>query len=172
MSQLSNFDPNVVGNPNNNIFGLPFSEEESSLVLLPVPWEVTVSYGAGTSRAAEHIWKASIQVDLFDTDVPDGWKKGFYLRESNKKILLKSDYLRKEAELFIDYISKGEKVEETQWHNLVAWGKTAEIIEKYVTKGKEIAIEGKLTHRTYEDKNGEKRYITDIVANEVLLLGK
>jgi len=110
MSQLSNFDPNDVGNPNNNIFGLPFSEEESSLILLPVPWEVTVSYGAGTSRAAEHIWKASIQVDLLDIDVPDGWKKGFYLRETNKKILLKSDYLRKEAELFIDYISKGELV--------------------------------------------------------------
>ena len=110
MSQLSNFDPNDVGNPNNNIFGLPFSEEESSLILLPVPWEVTVSYGAGTSRAAEHIWKASIQVDLLDIDVPDGWKKGFYLRETNKKILLKSDYLRKEAELFIDYISKGEIV--------------------------------------------------------------
>ena len=110
MSQLSNFDPNVVGNPNNNIFGLPFSEAESALVLLPVPWEVTVSYGAGTSRAAEHIWKASIQVDLLDADVPDGWKKGFYLRETNKKILLKSDYLRKEAELFIDYISKGEIV--------------------------------------------------------------
>jgi agmatinase len=110
MSQLSNFDPNEVGNPNNNIFGLPFSEAESALVLLPVPWEVTVSYGAGTSRAAEHIWKASIQVDLLDTDVPDGWKKGFYLRETNKKILLKSDYLRKEAELFIDYISKGEIV--------------------------------------------------------------
>ncbi len=67
---------------------------------------------------------------------------------------------------------KGEKVEETQWHRLGAWGKTAEIIEKYVTKGKEIAIEGKLSHRDYEDKNGEKRYITEIVVNEVLLLGK
>ena len=67
---------------------------------------------------------------------------------------------------------KGEKVEETQWHNLVAWGKTAEIIEKYVVKGKEIAIEGKLTHRSYEDKNGEKRYVTEVVIDEVLLLGK
>ena len=67
---------------------------------------------------------------------------------------------------------KGEKVEETQWHKLVAWGKTADIIEKYVTKGKEIAIEGKLTHRTYDDKNGEKRYITEVVINDVLLLGK
>ncbi|MDD2822157.1 MAG: single-stranded DNA-binding protein [Flavobacterium sp.] len=67
---------------------------------------------------------------------------------------------------------KGEKVEQTEWHKVVAWGKTAEIIEKYVTKGKEIAIEGKLTHRSYEDKTGEKRYITEVVANDILLLGK
>jgi single-strand DNA-binding protein len=67
---------------------------------------------------------------------------------------------------------KGEKVEQTEWHKVVAWGKTAEIIEKFVGKGKEIAIEGKLTHRSYDDKNGEKKYITEIVVNEVLLLGK
>ena len=67
---------------------------------------------------------------------------------------------------------KGEKVEQTEWHKVVAWGKTAEIIEKYVTKGKEIAVEGKLTHRSYEDKTGEKRYITEVVANDILLLGK
>lgn len=67
---------------------------------------------------------------------------------------------------------KGEKVEQTEWHKVVAWGKTAEIIEKYVVKGKEIAIEGKLTHKSYEDKNGEKRYITEVLANDVLLLGK
>lgn len=65
---------------------------------------------------------------------------------------------------------KGEKVEDTQWHRVVAWGKTADIIDKYVTKGKEIAIEGKLSTRSYDDKNGEKRYITEITANEVLLL--
>ncbi len=70
------------------------------------------------------------------------------------------------------YKDNGDKVEQTEWHRVTAWGKTAEIIEKYVTKGKEIAIEGKLTHRTYEDKNGEKRYVTDIVVNEMLLLGK
>ncbi len=67
---------------------------------------------------------------------------------------------------------KGEKVEQTEWHKVIAWGKTAEIIEKYVTKGKEIAIEGKLTHRSYDDKNGEKRYVTEIVTNELVLLGK
>ena len=67
---------------------------------------------------------------------------------------------------------KGEKIENTEWHRVTAWGKTADIIEKYVTKGKEIAIEGKLAHRSYDDKNGEKRYVTDVVANEILLLGK
>ena len=67
---------------------------------------------------------------------------------------------------------KGEKVEETQWHRITAWGKTAEIIEKYVAKGKEIAVEGKLVHRSYDDKNGDKKYITEIVVSELLLLGK
>lgn len=110
MADLLNFDPNQAGNPNNNIFGLPFTEEESTVVLLPVPWEVTVSCGAGTSRAAEHIFKASLQVDLFDPDVEDGWKKGFFMKPVDRKVLLKSDYLRKEAELYIDYISKGDDV--------------------------------------------------------------
>jgi len=68
--------------------------------------------------------------------------------------------------------AKGEKVTDTQWHNVVAWGKTAEIIEKYVTKGKEVAIEGKLTSRSYETKEGEKRYVTEVVCNELLMLGK
>ncbi|HEY0092348.1 MAG TPA: single-stranded DNA-binding protein [Flavobacterium sp.] len=67
---------------------------------------------------------------------------------------------------------KGEKVTDTQWHNVIAWGKTAELIEKYVTKGKEVAIEGRLTHRSYEDKSGEKKYFTEVVAGELMLLGK
>lgn len=67
--------------------------------------------------------------------------------------------------------SKGERQTDTQWHTVVAWGKTAEIIEKYVDKGKEIAIEGKLTSRSYEDKDGVKRYVTEVVASEILLLG-
>jgi single-strand DNA-binding protein len=64
----------------------------------------------------------------------------------------------------------GEKIRETQWHNLVAWNKTADIIEKYAKKGSEIAVEGKLVTRTYNDKEGKKRYITEVVVNEVLLL--
>lgn len=72
----------------------------------------------------------------------------------------------------IYYKENGDKVEKTEWHRVTAWGKTADIIEKYVTKGKEIAIEGKLTHRSYDDKDGVKRFITEVVANEILLLGK
>lgn len=67
--------------------------------------------------------------------------------------------------------AQGEKVEDTQWHNLVAFGKTAEIMQKYVTKGKEIAIDGKLTYRSYDTQDGQKRYITEIRVEEVLFLG-
>ena len=67
--------------------------------------------------------------------------------------------------------SQGERVTDTQWHNIDAWNKTAEIIEKYLEKGSEVAIEGKLTSRSYETKEGDKRYITEIVCNELLMLG-
>ncbi len=67
--------------------------------------------------------------------------------------------------------AKGETVKETQWHNLVAWGKTADIIEKYLQKGNEVAIEGKLVNRNYDDKDGNKRYITEVLVNEILMLG-
>ena len=66
----------------------------------------------------------------------------------------------------------GRKETETTWHNVVAWGKIAELAEKYLTRGKEIAIEGKLVNRTYSDKDGIKRYVTEIVANELLLIGE
>jgi single-strand DNA-binding protein len=65
----------------------------------------------------------------------------------------------------------GEKMQNTQWHNVVAWNTTAEIVEKYLEKGKEIAIEGKLTSRSYDDKDGNKRYVTEIVCSELLMLG-
>ena len=70
------------------------------------------------------------------------------------------------------YNQDGEKVENTQWHNLVAWGKTAELAEKYLKKGSEIAVEGKLNSRSYENKEGQKKYITEVIINEILMLGK
>lgn len=67
--------------------------------------------------------------------------------------------------------TKGEKVEDTQWHNLVIWGKLAEIAEQYLKKGIEVAIEGKLVHRAYETDKGEKKFITEINVNDLVLLG-
>src|ERR1700730_17608593 len=115
MLDFLDYDPNSVSNPNNNIFGLPIKEEDARLIIIPVPWEVTVSYGVGTARAPDAIFKASLQVDLFDPEMPEAWKQGFYMRESDRKILMKSDYLRKKAELYIDYISKGEDVSANQF---------------------------------------------------------
>ena len=66
---------------------------------------------------------------------------------------------------------QGERMQDTQWHNLVAWGKVADIVERFVAKGREIAVEGKLQTRSYDDENGNKRYITEIVAQDILLLG-
>ncbi|SDS92797.1 single-strand DNA-binding protein [Maribacter dokdonensis] len=66
--------------------------------------------------------------------------------------------------------SNGEKQTDTNWHTVVAWGKTAEIIEKYVVKGKEVGISGKLKTRSYETEEGNQRYVTEVEANEILLL--
>lgn len=67
--------------------------------------------------------------------------------------------------------AKGEKVTETQWHTIIAWGKVADIAEKFLNKGTEVAIEGKLINRSYNDKEGNKKYITEVQANELLMLG-
>ena len=66
---------------------------------------------------------------------------------------------------------KGEKITDTQWHNLIAWGRIAEIAEKFLSKGKEVAIEGRLVNRSYIDREGNKKYITEIHISELLMLG-
>ena len=85
--------------------------------------------------------------------------------ESGKKVtrftLATNEYFRRD----------GEKVQQTDWHYLVAWGNQAEFVEQYVQKSKEIAIEGKLTSRSYENAEGQKQYITDVIVTEILLLG-
>jgi single-strand DNA-binding protein len=68
--------------------------------------------------------------------------------------------------------AKGEKVTDTQWHQVVAWGKTAEIVENYLVKGKEVAIEGKLIHRSYDTAEGQRKYVTEVKCTELLMLGK
>jgi agmatinase len=111
IADLSRFDPNGVSVANNNVFGLPYNEENAQLIVIPVPWEVTVSFRGGTARAPEHILKASLQVDLFDSQFQTSWKKGVFMLPVDKKILLKNDILRKENELYLNFINSGEKVE-------------------------------------------------------------
>ena len=110
MVDLRTFDPNAAGNPQDNIFGLPFTEDDARLVIQPVPWEATVNVYPGTARCISSILRHSIHVDLWWKEHPDLWKQGIFIRETNQKILLKSDYLRKEAELLVGYTCSGKSV--------------------------------------------------------------
>lgn len=110
--KISAFDPNGIGDANGNIYGLPFETDEAKLVILPVPWEVTVSYQAGTASAPEAIFEASSQVDLYDPFVKDAWKLGIAMQEINQDIRKKSNLLRLSAEEYIQKLSEGFKPEE------------------------------------------------------------
>lgn len=110
--KINNFDPNSVGDVNAGMFGLPFSLSESETVLIPVPWEVTVSYGGGTADGPEQIFDASFQVDLYDPIVKDAWKLGIAMDDINENIREKSLTYRPVAEIIIDRQSNGEPVAE------------------------------------------------------------
>jgi agmatinase len=100
------FDPNGVGLNESNIFGLPFSKEESDIVLLPVPWEVTVSYSAGTADGPSAILAASKQVDLYDEDAPGAWKSGIFMLNEDAEIRNLSNVTRQMAEQHINALSE------------------------------------------------------------------
>ncbi|MBL0911051.1 MAG: agmatinase family protein [Bacteroidia bacterium] len=112
--KIRNFDPNNLAAEDSNIFGLPFTAEESDTVLIPVPWEVTVSYGAGTARGPKVIMEASKQVDLFHLHIPDAWKKGVYMGPVPKDIYETSKKYRKKAEKIIDALGEGPLDKEMQ----------------------------------------------------------
>jgi len=107
--KIKKFDANGIGQLNDGMFGLPFSLEECETVLIPVPWEVTVSYGGGTADGPEAILEASYQVDLYDPLVKDAWKKGIAMDEMNADVRSKSDALRSKAESYMEALATGEK---------------------------------------------------------------
>jgi len=106
--KIDSFNPNNAGLTDSQIFGLPFNEEESDLVLLPVPWEVTVSYGSGASAGPDHIFDASYQVDLFHPEFPDLWKRGITLLENSPGMRERSDSLKEKAGEIIKAWGTGE----------------------------------------------------------------
>ncbi|HTL89386.1 MAG TPA: arginase family protein, partial [Leptolyngbya sp.] len=101
MTNLQNYDPSGVGVVG-RLFGLPFDYDSANLIVLGVPWEVTVSYRAGTARGVEAVLNASSQLDLFDFDNPDGWKQGIFMPDIPQDILDRSDSLRIDAAKIID----------------------------------------------------------------------
>ncbi len=107
------FDPNSPAS-NNNIFGLPFSSKNAHLVIIPIPWEVTVSFNSGTSLGPEKVLEASYQVDLLDADVPDAWKLGVAMEKLDKNIIKKNKAYRKLAEKYIEAFTTGQVNQNTQ----------------------------------------------------------
>jgi len=106
--KIKNFNPNDIGNTNAGMFGLPFTQEECEIQLIPVPWEVTVSYGGGTAKGPTAIFEASYQVDLYDPFIADAWKMGIYLDKPDKTLAAKSKLLRAKTEKYIDQLAKGK----------------------------------------------------------------
>jgi agmatinase len=112
LEKIQHFDPSGVGLKNDHFIGLPFEEEEAEVVLLPVPWDVTVSYADGTAGGPENILEASSQLDLLDPFVPDAWKMGLYMRPPSEEVRNMSLQVREDAKNYIDLLENGTKVED------------------------------------------------------------
>jgi agmatinase len=109
---LQNYDPSGIGVDNGNLLGLPFDYDSASIIVFGVPWEVTVSYGAGTVAGPQAVLDASRQLDLFDFDNPDGWKQGIFMAEISQSIQQKNDALRQDAARIIQHMEQGKQVED------------------------------------------------------------
>lgn len=105
--KIANFNPNDLGDPNANIYGLPFTCDEAEVVIVPVPWDVTVSYSDGTASGPEAVFNASFQVDLFEPSVKDAWKIGIAMEEVSQELKDRAEILRKGAKAYIDVLTTG-----------------------------------------------------------------
>jgi agmatinase len=111
--QLQEYNPSGIGQINGNLFALPFDYESANLIIFGVPWEVTVSYGAGTAQGPQRVLDASPQLDLFDFDHPDGWKQGIFMMEIPQDILEKNEYYRTLAAKIIERLEQGKPLTDT-----------------------------------------------------------
>lgn len=122
--KIKNFDVNGVGQLNDGMFGLPFTLDECETILIPVPWEVTVSYGGGTAEGPHAILTASYQVDLHDPLLKDAWKRGIGMDTISEEVKTKSQGLRQSAESYIEALANGAKTDDPQLKH------TADIIQQ------------------------------------------
>jgi agmatinase len=109
-AQIPEFNPSGVGLKNGNFIGLPFSEKTARIILLPVPWDVTVSYGEGTAFGPQAILETSVQLDLFDPDIPEAWKLGIFMRPVDPEMLATRNQLRDKASGYINFVEEGGEV--------------------------------------------------------------
>ncbi len=150
--KINNFDPNALGDANNNIYGLPFTTDEAEVVVLPVPWEVTVSYSAGTALGPQAIFNASFQVDLFDPKIADAWKIGLAMETIPDDIASKSESLRRKSEAYIALLEEGETSETNSTMKDIQNAVNAECVKlnlwvknksfSYINKNKIVALLG------------------------------
>ncbi|MEO6902950.1 MAG: agmatinase family protein [Bacteroidia bacterium] len=150
--KINSFDPNGLGNANNNIYGLPFTTEEAEVVIIPVPWEVTVSYSTGTALGPQAIFEASFQVDLFDPKIKDAWKIGLAMESISDDIASISESNRRKAENYITLLGEGQNPESNPKMNETLLAINAECVKlnkwvknkalNYLSKNKIIALLG------------------------------
>ena len=110
--QNKEFDPSGVGLKNGNFIGLPFNEKTAKVILVPVPWDITVSFGEGTAKGPKAILEASVQLDLYDPDVEDAWKLGIFMQPQNDAIRKKRKKLRKISAEYINFLENGGDLEQ------------------------------------------------------------
>lgn len=150
--KIADFDPNQPAQTDANLFGLPFTSEESEIIIIPVPWEVTVSYGSGASNGPDTVFEASLQVDLLHQEFPDLWKLGVFMDEAPAHWLSNGEKFKQKASAVITALENGESITEnpTLVANLNAVNQAClqlknEIAEKtryWLSKGKQVILLG------------------------------
>ena len=146
-NSYKNFDPNDLSRIQGNLYGLPHSLEDASVVILPVPWEVTVSYNHGTAEGPSKVLRASQQVDLYDLEFPDAWKEGLYMDEISPLWKAKSQKLRKKAAEYIAFLENGSNSRSNRkMHEIkVQINKECNALNKWVFKrSSELLSKGKI----------------------------
>jgi len=150
--KITNFDPSQPGLADATVFGLPFTAEESEIIIIPVPWEVTVSYGSGASEGPAAIFDASFQVDLLHQDFPELWKLGIYMDEAPEQWANNSEKYKDLAQPIIEALENGEDLEtfpalleDLHKINTACRALHTEVKEKVLfwqNKGKKVALLG------------------------------
>ncbi len=144
--KINNFDPSQPGSSEASIYGLPFTAEESEIIIIPVPWEVTVSYGAGASLGPEAILEASYQVDLLHEEFPELWKLGIYMDKIPKDWKLESDRLKILAQPIIEALENGDDIKTFPilQENLITINNACQSLN--------VALEERIQHWMAQDK--------------------